>query len=499
MRAVEDALQIQIPDNARILRNIMEGALYVQDHVVHFYHLHALDWVDIVSALLANPADTAALAQSISDWPKSSTTYFAGVQNRIKAFVGSGQLGIFANGYWGHPAYALPPAANLMAVAHYLEALDWQREIIKIHALLGGKNPHPQNYLVGGMSTPLDPNSQNAINAHRLAQLQTWAALGLEFVQKVYIPDVLAIAPFYKEWAGLGKGLGNYMAYGDFPANNTSDPGALWLPRGFITGRNIGAPPQQLDQQMVGEYITHSWYQYSDGNDASKHPWQGETQPNYTGPQPPFEFLDTDAKYSWLKAPRLNDQPMEVGPLARMLVAYTSGHQRVQEVVNLVLQTLGVGPEALFSTLGRVAARAVETLVVAEQLPTWIHDLAANIGRGDLRAHNAERWHPSSWPKEATGWGFTEAPRGALGHWVHIQDGKIANYQAVVPSTWNGSPRDARGQRGAWEEALLDTPVADPERPVEILRTIHSFDPCMACAVHVLDGRGREVTRVKVA
>ena len=499
VRAVEHALGIQIPDNARLIRNIIAAAQYVQDHVIHFYHLHALDWVDIVSALQAKPADTADLAQSISDWPKSSAGYFKGVQDRVKAFVESGQLGPFANGYWGHPAYKLPPAANLLAVAHYLEALDWQREIIKIHAVLGGKNPHPQTYLVGGMAIPLDPNSQNAINAHRIEQLKQWARQARDFVSKVYIPDLLAVASFYKEWAGIGAGLGNYLAYGDFPTNTSGDPSALWLPRGVVLGKNIGAPPQPLDQTQIQEYVTHSWYSYAEGDGAAKHPWQGETKPNYTGPQPPFDFLNTNDKYSWLKSPRYQDTPMEVGPLARMLVAYASGHSGVRNLVGLALQKLGVGPEALFSTLGRVAARGLETALVAGQLEQWIDDLAANIGKGDLAIHNGKLWSPDSWPAEVQGWGTEEAPRGALGHWVQIKDKQIANYQAVVPSTWNGSPRDARGQRGAYEAALLDTPVADPTQPVEILRTIHSFDPCMACAAHILDARGREVTRVRVA
>lgn len=498
MRAVENALDIRIPDNARLIRNIIAGAQYVQDHVIHFYHLHALDWVDIVSALQANPADTADLAQSISDWPKASATYFKTVQDRLKAFVESGQLGLFANAYWGHPAYALPPAANLMAVAHYLEALDWQKEVIKIHALLGGKNPHLQTYLVGGMSVPLDSNSQSAINAHRIAQMKRWAAQALDFVARVYIPDVLAVAPFYKEWAALGGGDGNFLSYGDFPANTSGDPATLWLPGGVIFKRDIGKAPQALDHKQITEYVTHSWYRYNEGDAAAKHPWEGETQPNYTGPQPPYEFLNTDGKYSWLKAPRYQETPMEVGPLARMLVAYAAGHTRVQELVNHVLTTLGVGPEALFSTLGRIAARAVETLLIAEQVGAWIDELAGNIAKGDLTIHNGERWDPDTWPAEAEGFGTTEAPRGALGHWVRIKDKKIANYQCVVPSTWNGSPRDARGQRGPYEASLIDTPVADPERPVEILRTVHSFDPCMACAVHVVDARGREVTRIRV-
>lgn len=495
---MEDALGIKIPDNARLIRNLIGGIQYVQDHVIHFYHLHALDWVDITSALKASPEETSKLAQSISDWPKSSAAYFKGIQDRLKKFVESGQLGLFANGYWGHPAYKLPPHANLMAVAHYLEALEWQREVIQIHAILGSKNPHAQTYLVGGMAIPVDPNSQAALNAERLSLLKKLFVQAKEFVEKVYIPDLLAVAPFYKEWAGIGEGLGNYLAYGDFPLDTSGDPRRLWLPQGIILKKDLSRV-YPLDHTKIAEYVTRSWYEYAEGDQKSKHPWDGQTNPKYTGPKPPYEFLESDKKYSWIKAPRYDDTPMEVGPLARMLVAYASGHARVKAVVDSVLKTLGVGPAALFSTLGRVAARGIETLVTAEQSLVWLDQLAANMKKGDLRIHNGEKWDPSTWPKEAKGWGFYEAPRGALGHWVRIKDGAIASYQCVVPSTWNGSPRDAKGQRGAYEAALIGTPVADPARPVEILRVVHSFDPCMACAVHVVDAKRKEITRVQVA
>ncbi len=497
MRAVEDALKIRIPDNARIIRNLISGIQYVQDHVVHFYHLHALDWVDIVSALKADPAETSALAQSISDWHNSSTVYFKGVRNKLKAFVESGQLGIFANAYWGHPAYKLPPEANLMAAAHYLEALDWQREVIKIQALLGAKNPHAQTYLVGGMSIPVDPNSQNALNAGSLAFISGISKTAKDFVEKVYIPDLLAVASFYKEWAGYGGGVGNFLSYGQFPQDNENNTSNTLLPRGIIKGKDL-SKVHPVDHTKIMEYVTRSWYVYKEGDSASRHPWDGETNFKYTGPTPPYEFLNTDKKYSWIKAPRYEDMPMEVGPLARMLVAYASGHTRVREVVGMVLKKLGVGPAALFSTLGRVAARGIETLITVEMLPVWLNELAENMKRGDYRIHDGEKWDPSTWPSEAKGYGFYEAPRGALGHWVRIKNGKIANYQCVVPSTWNGSPRDAKGRRGPYEAALIGTPVADPNKPVEILRTIHSFDPCMACAVHVVDPEGKEVTRIKV-
>ncbi|HEY7700194.1 MAG TPA: nickel-dependent hydrogenase large subunit, partial [Vicinamibacteria bacterium] len=411
--------------------------------------------------------------------------------------VDRGQLGPFANAYWGHEAYKLPPEANLMAVAHYLEALEWQRDVIRGHAILGGKNPHLQTYLVGGMAVPLDLNSQQAINAHTLAALRSLFEKAKTFVEKVYIPDLLAVASFYPEWASLGSGVGNYMSYGDFPTTARLDPEQLFLPRGVVFDKNLGSP-EPLDMQKIREYVAHSYYEYGGGDDVGLHPFQGETQPRYTGPAPPYEFLDTEGKYSWLKSPRYDDRPMEVGPLARMLVAYARGHERVRELVGTVLSRLNVGPEALFSTLGRTAARGIETLVIAEQLLGWVDKLASNMGSGDLQIHNDEKWDPSSWPEEAEGWGFHEAPRGALGHWVHIEKGKIAGDQAGVPSTWNGGPRDAKGQRGPYEEALVGTPIADPEKPLEILRTVHSFDPCMACAAHVVDARGKKIAEVKV-
>ncbi len=506
VRAVENALGIEIPLNAVIMRNLIEAAQYIQDHPVHFYHLHALDWVDIVSALSADPAATSDLAQSISDWPKSSTDYFAAVQAKVKAFVETGQLGPFANAYWGHPAYKLPPEANLMAVAHYLEALDWQRDIIRIHAVLGSKNPHLQTYLVGGMALAVDPNSPAVLNIERISLLTKLFTKGLEFVKQVYIPDLLAVASFYKEWASLGTGHGNYLAYGDFPlgvGDPTTHPELLYLPRGIILNKDLSTV-HPVDQSKIAEYVTHSWYEYAGGDGTSLHPWEGETRPKYTGPQPPYKFLNTGEgdKYSWLKSPRYEDQPMEVGPLARMLVAYASpdapGHASVKEKVDAVLAHLDVGPEALFSTLGRTAARGIETWVIAEAALEWLDQLTANLKTGDLRVHSGELWDPSKWPAQAQGFGMTEAPRGALGHWVQIEDGHIKHYQCVVPSTWNAGPRDGNGQRGPYEAALIGTPVADPEQPLEILRTVHSFDPCMACAAHIVDAEGQEIVSIKI-
>jgi Ni,Fe-hydrogenase I large subunit len=501
VRAVENALGIVPPLNAQLIRNLIGLSQFVQDHVVHFYHLHALDWVDVVSALDADPVATAALASSISDYPRSGESHFAAVKERLANFVAGGRLGPFAQGYWGHPAYRLPPEANLMAVSHYLDALDFQRDYIRIHAILGGKNPHLQTYLVGGMAVPIDPSSQNAINAQTLLQMRKLLENGLNFVAQAYIPDLLAVAPFYTEWAGIGGGLGNYMSFGDFPTgtqNPSIDPDALYLPRGLIFNQDLSTVVT-LDPTKITEYVAHSWYSYDGGDDVALPPFEGETSPNYTGPEPPYEFLDTESKYSWLKSPRYDDTPVEVGPLARMLVAYGSGHSRVKELVDTVLGVLGVGAEALFSTLGRTAARGIEAQVLAERSLEVLDQLVANIGGGDIAIHNGDLWEPSTWPATASGFGMHEAPRGSLSHWVTINDGAIDQYQIVVPSTWNAGPRDGNGERGAYESALLGTPIADPTQPLEILRTLHSFDPCMACAAHVLDKDGTPIVEVTVA
>ncbi len=499
VRAVEDALKIDVPENAKLVRNLIAGAQMVQDHVVHFYHLHALDWVDVAAALRADPARTSSLAQSISNCEKSSATYFKGVQSRVKAVVDSGQLSLFASGYWGHPAYTLPPEVNLMAVAHYLEALAWQKDFIRIHAVLGGKNPHPQSFLVGGMSTAMDPNEPAAvITPERIIFMRDLVRGALKFVNDYYIPDVLAIAPLYKDWFTRGEGLGNFLAYGDYSSSgDQNDPKTFLFPRGIVMGRDL-SQVFPVDPHKITESVAHSWYEYSSGGNldetGGKHPAIGETFPKYSGPKAPFDHLDVDAKYSWLKAPRYDGKPMEVGPLARMVVGYASGKKEIKDSIDGVLKALNAPPTVLFSTLGRIAARALESQLMARQLEGWVNQLDDNLAHGKTAIFNPVRWDPASWPNSASGVGFHEAPRGALGHWVEIEGKAIKNYQAVVPTTWNAGPRDSKGQRGAYEAALLDTPVADPNRPLEILRTIHSFDPCIACAVHVIDAQGREYT-----
>jgi Ni,Fe-hydrogenase I large subunit len=496
-RAVEDALDIKIPANANTIRNLIHGMQFVQDHVMHFYHLHALDWVDVVSALSANPADTAAIAKKISPWPNNSETYFREVQNRVKTFVSGGQLGIFTNGYWGHPAYKLPPAVNLLGVAHYLEALDWQRDVIRLHTIFGGKNPHP-NFLVGGMASAINLDGRVTINAAKLADIHDMIGRARRFVEEVYWPDLVAIAGFYREWGAIGGGTGNYLACGEFPETDVRDLNSLYFPRGIILNKDL-SKVVPYDQNQVKEFINSSWYEYAKGDTAGLHPFEGETKAKYAGPPTPWTHLQGEKKYSWMKAPRYDGKPMEVGPLARMLVAYASGHNEVREMVKAVLDTLDVGPAALFSTLGRVAARGMETVLLARRLEVWYGKLVDRIKNGDVRTFDNSKWDPAKWPAKAQGYGYLDAPRGALGHWVQIEDQKISRYQCVVPSTWNCSPRDGQGVPGPYEAALMDHhPLVDPERPIEILRTIHSFDPCMACGVHVLDATGREVTALRV-
>ncbi len=499
VRAVEDALDYHIPPNAQLIRNLMIGAQYVHDHVMHFYHLHALDWVDVVSALKADPKATAALAQSLSNYPRSSPGYFADMQSKLQTFVEAGQLGIFANAYWGHPAYRLPPEVNLLAVAHYLDALAWQREVAKLHAIFGGKNPHP-NFLVGGVAGPIDLNSDSAINAKRLSQVQDIIVQMRAFVDQVYVPDTLAIAGFYKDWANQGEGVGNFLTYGDFPEKGMDDPRSYLIPPGVILNRDLGAiEPLDLNaEDQIQEFVAHSWYDYGKGKSQGLHPYDGETQLNYTGPKPPYDFLEVEQSYSWLKSPRWRGKAVEVGPLARVLMLYAKGHDQTRELVNTTLKQLDVPVKALYSTLGRTAARTLETKIIADNMQVWYDNLIAHIRGGDTRTFNDALWDPATWPKRAKGVGRMEAPRGGLAHWIVIENGRIANYQAVVPSTWNAGPRDANGQPGPYEAALVGHTLVDPKQPIEVLRTIHSFDPCIACAVHLTDPNGEELIQVKV-
>ena len=499
VRTVEDALGITVPANAELVRNLMHCALYMHDHVVHFYHLHAMDWVDVVNALKADPKKTSELAQSISKYAKSSPGYFSDIQTRIKKFVDSGQLGIFANGYWGHKAYKLPAEVNLIGLAHYLEALEWQKDIVKIHAIFGGKNPHP-NYLVGGMACSIGIDDVSGINAERLALVHQLLKDGKEFIEQVYIPDLMAIASYYKDWGAIGGGLGNYLVFGDLPTNGFADTSSFKFPSGAILNKDISKvyDVDLRNDEEVKEYITHSWYEYEGGDKVGLHPWKGESKVKYSGPMPPFEHLNTDEKYSYLKTPRWKGNAMEVGPLARVLVGYARGREDYQEIVNKTLTDLNVPVTALFSTLGRTAARGLESVLASQWALEFYDQLIANIRSGNTTMAETSKFDPDTWALTSMGVGFGEAPRGALAHWINIENKKIANYQLVVPTTWNASPRDHNGQMSAYESSLIDTPVEDENQPLEILRTIHSFDPCMACSVHLYDENGNTISRISV-
>ncbi|WP_042355360.1 nickel-dependent hydrogenase large subunit [Bacillus rubiinfantis] len=499
VRAVEDALKIKIPKNAHLIRDIMNEVVFLHDHVVHFYHLHALDWVDIVSATKANPQETSKIAQSISTWPKSSPGYFTDVQNKIKKLVASGQLGIFAKGYWGHKAYKLPPEVNLLAVAHYLEALDWQKEVVKIHTILGGKNPHP-HYVVGGMATPIDINSDNSIHAERLMHISQIIDQAREFVNQVYIPDLIAIGSYYKDWT-YGGGINNYLCYGDFSTGSLYDYDLYRMPRGVILNGNLNEvhDVDLKNPAHIQEFVDHSWYTYGDKDaGVGKHPYEGTTELNYTGPKAPYKTLDIDKKYSWIKAPRWKGQPMETGPIARMMVGYAAGKDDIVNIVDDTLKKLELPISALNSALGRTVARGIESVLVSDWMRDDMDSLLKNIKSGDQVTFDRTKWEPDTWPKTAKGVGWVEAPRGALGHWIKIEDGKTKNYQAVVPTTWNASPRDHKDQIGAYEASLIGTPMLDKNQPLEILRIIHSFDPCLACAVHLTDLENNNMTEIRL-
>lgn len=485
IRAVEDALGIRIPRNASLIRKLMIGTLFVHDHVVHFYHLHSLDWVNPVHALKADPVKTSELARNVSNYEKSSPSYFKEIQEKIRQQVERRQLGIFSKGYWDHPEYRLPPEANLLLLAHYIEALNWQTQIVQVHTIFGGKNPHP-NFAVGGMPCSIDLQSDTAINMERLSRVKSLIDSMLDFVEKVYIPDLMLLAGFYKNWFEKGEGIGNFLVLGE-PDGDSHREGKFFIPPTFIRNRNLKAY-EDVDYSKIEEYVAHSWYSYSVGDDKGLHPFEGETLLNYTGPEPPYEHLNVEGKYSWLKSPRYEGLSAEVGPLARVLAMYARGVDMVRESVSSSLSKLGLPLEAMFSTMGRTLARGLETQLYARAMQGWYKELLDRIKGGDTKTFDGSRWEPSTWEREAKGLGLMEAPRGSLSHWVHIREAKIHNYQCVVPTTWNGSPRDAKGQPSPYEASLVGHEIAKLEEPLEIIRTIHSFDPCLACAVHLYYG-----------
>ncbi len=493
VRAVEQALGLEIPLNAQYIRNLILAAHALHDHVVHFYHLSALDWVDITTVPKADPGKASRLAETLSSWPGNSRRELHAVKQRIRAILDSGQLGIFANGYWGHPAMKLPPEINLLAVAHYLQALQYQRKANQIVAILGGKTPNIQNLAVGGVTNPIDLDHQDALNMEKLYWIKELFEEVAAFIQQVYLPDVIAMGAGYPEWLGYGAGVTNYLAVPDMPLDTrgtTFDlPGGTIFDGRLETVRTFQSFADPYFRDNVTECIAHSWYR----GHWTRPPWEEETIPHYTA-------FDPRGKYSWVKAPRFGGRPMQVGPLAQVLVGYASGHALIRKWVDEALSRASslagtrIGLAALHSTWGRHLARAVRAAVLSELgLKHW-ERLAENVAAGDTDIYVA----PTFPPGEQRGYGFHEAPRGTLSHWVVIRDGRIANYQAVVPSTWNAGPRDEDGQMGPYEASLIGNPVIDPERPLEVLRTIHSFDPCMACAIHLIDPDGHQVVRVEV-
>lgn len=494
VRAVENALGITVPTNARLIRNLLAGSSFVQDHIAQFYLHEAPDWIDPVAALGADAAATSVLARSMSDWANSSAAYFQAARDRLAALVESGP---FANAYAGHPALRVPGELSLLVLAHYLEALDRLRQIVRLQTILGGKSPHPQTYLVGGMAVapewggPSRPaqgehpwraarHSPPPLSADGLAEMAALIRETSAFVSGVLVPDVLAVAAHYPEWESIGRAHGHFMSFGEFPVHDTGWA-ALLLPDGRVMDRDLRAVGQ-VDQAGVGETVIHSWY--DDVAGALVHPSAAHASPLYSGPRPPFSTLDGHDRYSWLKAPRYNDDPMEVGPLARLLVGYAAGAGDARTAADRIAGQLNTGIDGIYGTLGRSAARALEAQSISVRMGEWLRELVANLASGDLSVIDLSRWEPSHWPSQATGFGLAEGPRGTVGHWLTLRDGRIADYQIVDGSTWNGSPRDGRGRRGACEEALIGTPVADANRPLEILRTVHSFAICPACAVH---------------
>lgn len=548
VRAVEDALGISIPKNANYIRNIMAATLTVQDHIVHFYHLHALDWVSPVEALAADPAKTAELQTSLlnayrlplkvpseisteaypHDFPAATSQYFSAIQAKVKAVVDSGQLGIFAAQWWDHPDYKiLPPEVHLLAVAHYLEMLDKQREIVTPHVIFGGKNPHP-HYVVGGVPCAISLNDGNApVNTARLAIVDRAINFARSLVNNYYLPDLIAIGNLYVKAGRVdGGGLSKerVMAFGDYPLENykgTSNGGGYFnnllirsngVVENFAQGVDKAeffplTPDDLKDGTTVTEGVEHAWYKYPQEGDL--HPWEGITDQNYTGPKTGtptiWETLNEAGKYSWLKTPKWRGKLCEVGPLATYIIIYTKSkkgllndatwaEKMMLEQIDALTKVLGVAPEVWMPTMvGRTACRCLAAQVAAEVNRFFYDKLIENLKSGDTSTMNNEKWFPETWPAECHGVGLYEAPRGGLSHWVVIKDGKIDNYQCLVPTTWNACPRDDKAGHGAYERAMIDTQVRDSNKPIEIARVIRSFDPCMACATHMYNAQGEEI------
>ncbi len=480
VRAVEDALKIKIPPTARLVRNLTHAAQNMHDHPTHFYQLCALDWVDVVSALKADTKKTESFSEQHSGRPQTKE-YYDGLKAKLKAFVDSGQLGPFANAYWGHPAYKLPPEANLMAVGHYLDNLRQQVHAAKMTAIWGAKNPHLQGHLPGGVTVIGQLDVENISKYLFMLQEQ------IKFIEEVYIPDVLAVAPAYADWTKYG-GNKNYLCYGDF-AEGDKEPDSFYFPRGAILNGELKLHP--VDVSKITEDVAKAWYE--DGPPLN--PAVGVTKP-LSGPALKNAVPDTKGKYTWMKAPRYGGEPMEVGPLAQCLVSYLGGNKEIKDTVDMVLKKLNLKVGDLHSTLGRIAARGIKCLVNAKRAEKWTMELVEAVKKGDTKTFTDYKLDGST---NGQGAGLADVARGSLGHWITIEKGKIKNYQQVVPSTWNLGPTDSNNKKGPIETALIGTPVADAKKPLEVLRTVHSFDPCIACAVHVIDPQTNEVYKFRVS
>jgi hydrogenase large subunit len=495
VRAVENALGMEVPLNAQYIRNLIAAAHTVHDNIVHFYQLSALDWVDITSALNADVDKAEALIKPLSQWHRNSAHEFAKVKAKLQEMVDTNQLGIFANGYWGHKEMKLSPEVNLIAVTHYLQALEYQRNATRIVTILGGKNPHIQNLAVGGVANAINLDSVGTLNMERLMAVKDLIDQLNDFVEQVYKVDVAVVAVHYPEWLSHGGGVRNYLALPDMPVNGNGSENMI--PGGYIADGDLASFRAITDlndpylTDGIKESHTHSWYT---GGDTPLSPFEGTTNPNYTG-------HDTENKYSWVKSPTFQGKATEVGPIAQVLAMVAGGHEGAKGHLNdtianvKALSGIELGVEHLHSTLGRHACRMIRCCVMKDVLPQLWQKLVDNIKSGDASYFNQPEFKDGVYK----GAGFYEAPRGILSHWVVIKDSKIENYQCVVPSTWNSGPRNHNDERGPYEQALIGNPVADLQKPLEILRTIHSFDPCMSCAAHIFDVRsGSEIAQIKI-
>lgn len=507
VRAVENALGIRIPTNARLIRNLMAGVILVRDHVMDFYISQLPDWADAKSATKADPAATARLAATQANRQGATAEDFAKVRDRIAADLDAKVPTVLGNGWWGHQAYRLTPEENLLLIAHMLEALDWQREFMRIHDLLGGKDPHPQTYLVGGMAAvppwggPTgatgrdhpqvpDRNAPVPMSAEGFAFIDEQLGKAKDFVAQVFSPDISLIAARYSDWISIGAGPGGYLSAGDFPQDDQKAPSMLF-PMGRLDDGNLRASNPVANEEFL-ETVATSWYDYPgnpDGNNGLVSGTKGVTNPAWPGLPLPLGSLEGSPTYTWVKAARYRGVPMEVGPLARVLIGVANGKAEIAGTLAAQLTALGLQEAQMPGVLGRLLARSVEADVVAKQNATWLADLRANLATGDLAVADITFWDPGSWPAQAQGFSLGEGPRGTVAHWVTIENAVVTDYQVIDGSTWNLSPRDGSGNRGPLEVALSNTPIADAKQPLEALRVVHSFAPCAGCATHVFGPR----------